>query len=107
MNIWALDKDIRIKHVLLLLAARFGSDSYVVDATPQLVPAAVRLCKPDEPAMSVYLYTYGQQDDCYGVHLEFPAHPETPLRDTVEIKEDLDFEQLVEVLQVHFDVVLA
>lgn len=100
MNIWALDKDLRIKHLLLLLSERLGSQSFAIDAA-STDTMAVRIYKPDEQDMSAYLYTYGQDADRYGVHLEYPLLVGTATSKTIEMQEDLDFEQLVAVLQVH------
>ena len=101
MNIWALDKDLRIKHLLLLLSERLGAQSFDIDDASTLDTMAIRICKSDEKEMSAYLYTYGQDAERYGVHLEYPLLVETAASKTIEMQEDLDFEQLVAVLQVH------
>lgn len=101
MNIWALDKDISIKHLLLLLSDCIGSQRFVISLEPALDDMAIRIHKPDEPDISAYLYTYGQDEAHYGVHLEFPLLTATETGKTVEMQEDLDFDQLVDVLQVH------
>jgi hypothetical protein len=101
MNIWALDKDFRIKHLLLLLSERLGPQSFEICVTSTTDPMSVRIYKPDEQDMSAYLYTYGQDAERYGVHLEYPLLLETAASKTIEMQEDLDFEQLVAVLQVH------
>lgn len=101
MNIWALDKDLRIKHLLLLLSEQLGSQCFEISEAATLDPMAIRICKPDEKDMSAYLYTYGQDDERYGVHLEYPLLLETATSKTIEMQEDLNFEQLVAVLQVH------
>lgn len=101
MNIWALDKDLSIKHVLLLLTETLGESSFCINTDPELDLMAVRLYKPGEEEMCAYLYTYGQEAERYGVHLEYPQLLETAASKTIEMQEDLDFEQLVAVLQVH------
>jgi hypothetical protein len=101
MNIWALDKDLRIKHLLLLLQETLGANSFCISSEPALASMAVRIYKPGEADMSAYLYTYGQDADRYGVHLEYPLLMETAASKTIEMQEDLEFEQLVAVLQVH------
>lgn len=101
MNIWALDKDVRIKHLLLLLADRFGSQRYTIDETTDLPAGSVRLLMPDDPAMSIYVYTYGQEEDRYGVHLEYPMLTASATSNAVEMQEGLDFDQLVELLQMY------
>lgn len=101
MNIWALDKDPGIKHVLLLLTDCLSTQGFRICDEPGLDPMAIRIYKPDEIEMSAYLYTYGQDEERYGVHLEYPEHAGTPAGKTIEMQEGLDFEQLLAVLQVH------
>lgn len=101
MNIWALDKDPSIKHVLLLLADCLGPQGFCIRDEPTLDPMSIWIYKPDETEMSAYLYTYGQEQERYGVHLEYPPLPETATSKSIEMQEDLGFEQLLAVLQVH------
>jgi len=104
MNIWALEKDIRIKHLLLLLGECLGANSFSISANPVLNDKAVRIYKTGVPDMSAYLYTYGQPEDRYGVHLEYPEFSGMDTGMNFEMKEDIDFDHLVEVLQVHLDI---
>ncbi|MBI1423270.1 MAG: hypothetical protein GC149_07380 [Gammaproteobacteria bacterium] len=101
MNIWALDKDISIKHVLLLLQEGLGVAQFCISTDAELDAMAVRIYRPGEEGMSAYLYTYGQQAERYGVHLEYPALPESAMSKNIEMQEDLNFDQLLAVLQVH------
>jgi hypothetical protein len=101
MNIWALDKDLRIKHLLLLLSDRLGAQGFAISTKPQLDAMSVRIFKPGEADLSAYLYTHGQDEERYGVHLEYPVIAEISLSKSIEMQEGLDFEQLVDVLQVH------
>ncbi len=101
MNIWALDKDLSIKHLLLLLSECLGKQSFCISTDSILDTMAIRIYKPGEAEMSAYLYTYGQDEERYGVHLEYPLLVETVASKTIEMQEDLDLEQLVAVLQVH------
>lgn len=101
MNIWALDKDLSIKHVLLLLSESLGKQSFGIRDESELGAMAISVYKLDEADMSAYIYTYGQDEERYGVHLEYPPLAETALSKSIEMQEDLDFEQLLAVLQVH------
>ena len=105
MNIWALDKDESIKLLLLLLNQQLGASSFVIDVRQDLDPKAVRLLKADKQGISAYLYTYGQDTDTYGVHLELPVHEERDRSNDMEIYEGISIERLVDILCVHFDVV--
>jgi hypothetical protein len=66
---------------------------------------AVRLLRTDEQGISAYLYTYGQEPNKYGVHLELPVLAERSRSDDMEILEGIGIDHLVEILCVHFDVV--
>ena len=104
MNIWALRKNVLIKHLLLQLSEQLGPNSFVISETSWLADDAVRLLANDDTNMSAYLYTYGQADERYGVHLEYPMLPDTTSSQTVEMQEDLDVDQLARLLQIHFNV---
>jgi hypothetical protein len=101
MNIWALDKDLRIKHLLLLLSDRLGAQSFAISTEPVVDAMSVRIFKPGEADLSAYLYTHGQDEERYGVHLEYPVITEISLSKSIEMQEGLDFEQLVDLLQMH------
>ena len=102
MNIWALAKDVSIKYLLLLLTEYFGDNVFEVIIAEQ-DDRAVRLRKLDDSTLSVYIYTYGQQQDYYGVHLEYPDLLETSLNNTLDIYDNVDFEKLCYLLQTHLD----
>lgn len=106
MNIWALDKDISIKHLLLLVENGKPSLKYKLITDDTLDCKAVRLTSNDE-SVSVYIYTYGQDHQRYGVHLEYPdvANRNTgtsPLDPLGEEYDNLSFAQLLSILQVQF-----
>ena len=101
-NIWSLQKDIRIKHLLLLLVQTFGENALhfrVVDEDNQ----AVRLLKPGDGTLSIYIYTYGQEVDNYGVHLEYPDLRETSLNNTLDIYDNVSYETLCRLIETHLD----
>ena len=101
-NIWALNKDDSIKHLLLLLAQTFGQDAFT------LIPAsedekAVRLIKTGDHDLSVYIYTYGQIEEHYGVHLEYPDIQETSLSSTLDIYDNVSYETLCGLVESHLN----
>lgn len=102
MNPWALDKDDAIKAVLLMLAQRLGTEALCL--APQQPPdqRAVRLYRPEHPALGAYLYTYGQRDGRCGIHLEYPRLPDA-FSAAIEVYEDLDIDALAAILQVHLE----
>jgi len=105
MNIWATNKDITIKHCLLMLNEVFqpGSVEFIVSKDDD--DKAVRLKNPLIPDTQIYIFTYGQEEGLYGVHIEFPNLQETSYSDTMEIYENVTFESLVDILAVNLDII--
>lgn len=98
MNIWAADKDISIKHLLLLLNDIFQPDSFEIVVSEDDDARAVRLKNPQSPNTQLYIFTYGQEQERYGLHIEFPNLEETNYSDTLEIYENVTFESLVRII---------
>ena len=44
---------------------------------------------------------YGQEKERYGCHLEYPYNPEINLREQEDMHENLKYEQLLEMLNLH------
>lgn len=103
MNIWALDKDESIKVLLLLLRDKVGADNLVLSSRQEVNAKAVRLAKLDDPLISAYLYTYGQDEGKCGIHLEFPQHDESDISSSLDVHENVGIDALVDMLSVHFD----
>lgn len=101
-NIFTLQKDVRVKHLLLLLAQTFGENA--LHFTPSEEDSqAIRLLKPGDNTLSIYVYTYGQDNDNYGVHLEYPDLKETSLNNTLDIYENVSYEALCRLIESHLD----
>lgn len=98
MNIWSLNKDNTIKHLLLLLENEVGEGAFDIISNTEDDLRAVRLINPADACMSIYVYTYGQEEDHYGVHIEYPDLTETNSSDTLEIYDNLNFDVLIEIL---------
>ena len=103
LNIWSCDKDNSIKHLLLLLREEFSETSYRFIDPDETDAKSVRLGSPEEGGYSVYIYTYGQEQDRYGVHLEYPNKDNTNAKDTMEIFDNLSYQNLLDILKVHFN----
>lgn len=102
MNIWALKKDVSIQHILILLLEQLGSESFVVNEETQTDYCSVIIHHPKDKSLSAFLFTYGQDDDRYGVHLEYP--PSLANGNLYDALENLTVKSLTEALAVHFDV---
>jgi hypothetical protein len=102
LNPWALDKDRSIKRLLVQLGSELGCEHFELGPLEVAHRQAVMLCRPDEPDIRAYLYSYAQHPGTYGVHLEYPEFPDSP-PPAPEIRENLPPRRLVELLAIHFD----
>lgn len=106
MNIWAVNKDNTIKSLLIQLANFISDDQYKIICRPEDDLRSVRLAQTDNSNTELYIYSYGQQEDHYGVHIEFPNLIETNYSDTLEIHENLSFEQVLNLIVINLGVKL-
>lgn len=102
MNIWSIDKDISIKHILLLLNNHLGEGTFKLDETSNVHPKAVYLEHPVDPGFRAYLFTTGQEADRYGLHLEYPESAVNS--NLIDAYENLKLVPLLNILAVHFDI---
>jgi len=58
---------------------------------------------PEEPRLSAFIYTYGQQPGHYGVELSFPEASLATLAGVPLTQENLDLAHVISVLGTHFD----
>lgn len=101
-NIWALKKDESIKYLLLLLAQSFGETAFrLIEMDDD--NKAIRLFKPNDNTLSIYIFTYGQSPEHYGVHLEYPDIQETSLNNTLDIYDNVDYDSLCNLIESHLD----
>ena len=103
INIWSIEKDNSIKLLLLLLADALSANNFHISKNEQLDSRSVRIFKKNDYLISAYIYTYGQVESRYGLHLEYPFHDEMDISNSMDIHEEISFETLVELLLVHFD----
>ncbi|CAA9891315.1 conserved hypothetical protein [Candidatus Methylobacter favarea] len=96
MNIWAIDKDVPLKLLLLELVHRYGEDTLALNNQEQHYQA-IELGSRDEPGLSAYIYTFGQNAGCYGIDLKYPIFAHTITGEN----ENLTLEQIIEILSVH------
>jgi len=101
MSIFSLNKHESIKRALLLLEAEFQPESFVIDTQTNTTERGIYIHHRENEHMRAYLFTVGQDESRYGVHLEFPEGSASgwPL----ESYEDLPFSALSKMLEVHLD----
>lgn len=104
VNIWSIEKDNSIKVLLLLLTEALGGHNFNISENCHLDPRSVRLYNIDDYLVSVYIYTYGQSNERYGIHLEFPTFDESDISSSMDIYENIKFEELVELLRTHLEI---
>ena len=101
MNIWALDKHDSIRCLLLMLQQSFGAEQIRILESGCLHPKAIRIGEQGGPA-TAYLYTYAHEEGHYGLHLEYPYLPESNISELEDMYEELEYDSVVAMLQVHF-----
>ncbi|GAB2181958.1 hypothetical protein DLREEDagrD3_21810 [Denitratisoma sp. agr-D3] len=104
VNIWALPKDKAVRATLLKLAQRLGAESFALSPRRCDHPGAVVLCKRDQEDVVAYLYTFGQEAGCFGLHLEYPVFPGQSIAPP-DIHENIPLDKVADLLRTHFDVV--
>ena len=104
MNIWSLQKDDSIKHLLLLLENELPASAYTLSNTSSIDFKAIRLCHSEDANMCVYIYTYGHKHDRYGIHLEYTTETDIEFTNTMEVIENITYRHLIELLKVHFEI---
>jgi hypothetical protein len=98
MNVWAINKDLAIKHFLLELVQLYGENSFSCSPDQDHFQA-IEIYPSDTPFLSAYIYTFAQPEQRYAVDLKFPL----PENNIIGGNENLTWEQLISILQTHFD----
>lgn len=96
MNVWAIDKDIPLKLLLLELVHRYGENTLALN-DQVLHYQAIELCRLHDPCLSAYIYTFAQNAGCYGIDLKYPitAH------NIVGENEGLGLDRILDIVDVH------
>lgn len=99
MNVWAIDKDVNLKHVLLELVHRYGENTFGLEASETHFQA-VEIFLRTQPSLRAYIFTFSQARDRYGIDLFFPMSQS----EIVGENEELTFEHLLTIIETHFNV---
>ena len=96
MNVWAIDKDMPLKLLLLELVHRYGENTLALNNQEQHYKA-IELCTLNDSALSAYIYTFGQSIGRYGIDLKYPISAQN----IVGKNENLTLDQIIETLSIH------
>ena len=96
MNVWAIKKDTPLKLLLLELVHRYGENTLALNTREQHYQA-IDLCTINDPTLSAYIYTFGQNAGRYGIDLRYPISD----HNIVGENEDLTLDQIIEIISTH------
>ncbi|WP_020159852.1 MULTISPECIES: hypothetical protein [Methylobacter] len=96
VNVWAIDKDITLKLLLLELVRLYGENTLALKTREQN-RQAIELCLPHDPAVSAYVYTFAQNRGCYGIDLRYPISEHNIIGEN----ENLSLDQVLEIITTH------
>ncbi len=96
MNIWALKKDIPLKALLLELEQRYTDFAWTLN-TKEDNFKALELFIPTDPALSVYIYTFGQNPNSYAIDLRYPIST----HNIVGENENLSLDRALNIIAMH------
>lgn len=96
MNVWAIEKDMPLKLLLIEWVHRYGENSLALNLAEQNFQA-IELVGLDNPGLRAYVYTFAQQPGYYGIDLKYPiaAH------NIIGGSENQTLEQIIAILQTH------
>lgn len=98
MNVWAIDKELRIKIFLVELIHRYGENRFSLqEHTDQF--QAIEIFLSDQQRIRAYIYTFAQPKDKFAIDLIFPINENNIIGEN----ENLTLEQLFNILQIHFE----
>jgi len=104
MNIWSLFKHRSIKLMLFKAQQQLSLTNISIEDEDNIDFFSIALIKRNQPEVRAYVYTYGQAQEMYGIHLEYPWFIENEFNDVIQVYEDLTLNQIVNTLATHFEV---
>lgn len=96
LNVWAINKDMPLKLLLLELVHRFGENTLALNTKEQNFKA-IEICLVDDPNLSAYVYTFGQDNGCYGIDLKYPI----PVNNIIGENENKNLDQVIDIVSTH------
>jgi len=92
-----------LTRLLHALAVPITAGRVVLDSRWRDNEEAFGLHMHDEPALTAFVYTYGQPRECFAVDLGFPDPSAAQSAGMASPCEVLEFEQALALLRTHFD----
>lgn len=96
MNVWAINKDQRLKVLLIELVHRYGENAILLNNAEQH-QQVIEIFTPNQPKLRAYIYTFGQQAGRYGIDLKYPI----VTHNIVGENEEQSLEQILSILESH------
>lgn len=96
MNVWAINKDIPLKLLLLELVHCYGENTLALNNQEQHFQA-IELSRLNDPGLSAYVYTFGQNNGRYGIDLKYSISA----NNSVGENENLSLDQIIEIISTH------
>ena len=96
MNVWAIDKAMPLKLLLLELVHRYGENTLALNNREQHYEA-IEISTANDPQLSAYIFTFAQNPGRYGVDLKYPiaAH------NIIGENENLSLDQVIDIIAIH------
>ncbi len=98
MNVWAINKELYIKHFLIELVHRYGEKTFSLIEHPEQYDA-VEIHLNGRPELSCYIYRFAQSAEKFAVDLKFPLVE----NNIIGANENLSMEQLLSIIDIHFN----
>jgi hypothetical protein len=96
LNVWAIDKDQRLKVLLIELVHRYGENAILLNSAEQH-KQVIEIFTPEHPKLRAYIYTFGQAAGRYGIDLKYPI----ATHNIVGENEEQSLEQILSILESH------
>ncbi len=97
LNVWAIDKDIPLKVLLIEWEHRYGMEKFALNLHEQHFQA-IELIAAHNGKLRAYIYTFAQSSERYGIDLKYPLAENNRLGEN----ENQTLEQVMTILQTHF-----
>ncbi len=96
LNVWAINKDVPLKVLLIELVHRYGEKAILLDNAEQH-HQAIELFTANQPKLRAYIYTFGQRAGRYGIDLKYPI----ATNNIVGENEEQSLAQILSILEAH------